>query len=212
MPTHLFSIVVLFSFLPLLILLLILVLILFSIFSHFFSLSAFSPLSSPPPPPHTLTGATVRPRQTLLFSATFSKEVREVAAITLRKGYTIIDTVGEEVEQTHSHVTQEMMSVPVGTHLSNALYFLHFIFPLPMSSLISSMLILISCLIFCNLPFSSLVFYSLHGLFSTAFPFHLIHEDCLSIFLYSDSSLYLSLNSPRRLLISHLFGSHPHMI
>ena len=212
MPTHLFSIVVLFSFLPLLILLLIRVLILFSIFSHFFSLSAFSPLSSPPPPPHTLTGATVRPRQTLLFSATFSKEVREVAAITLRKGYTIIDTVGEEVEQTHSHVTQEMMSVPVGTHLSNALYFLHFIFPLPMSSLISSMLILISCLIFCNLPFSSLVFYSLHGLFSTAFPFHLIHEDCLSIFLYSDSSLYLSLNSPRRLLISHLFGSHPHMI
>ena len=60
------------------------------------------------------TGATVRPRQTLLFSATFSKEVREVAAVTLRKGYTIIDTVGEEVEQTHSHVTQEMMSVPVG--------------------------------------------------------------------------------------------------
>ena len=42
-------------------------------------------------------------RQTLLFSATFSKEVREVAAVTLRKGYTIVDTVGEEVEQTHSH-------------------------------------------------------------------------------------------------------------
>ena len=42
-------------------------------------------------------------RQTLLFSATFSKEVRDVAAVTLRKGYTIVDTVGEEVEQTHSH-------------------------------------------------------------------------------------------------------------
>jgi ATP-dependent RNA helicase MSS116, mitochondrial len=57
-----------------------------------------------------------RPRQTLLFSATFSKEVKEVAAVTLRKGYSIIDTVGEEVEQTHSHVVQEMMSVPVGTY------------------------------------------------------------------------------------------------
>ena len=42
-------------------------------------------------------------RQTLLFSATFSKEVRAIAATTLRKGYTIVDTVGEEVEQTHSH-------------------------------------------------------------------------------------------------------------
>ena len=48
-------------------------------------------------------GAMSRPRQTLLFSATFSKEVKEVAAVTLRKGYNIIDTVGEEVEQTHSH-------------------------------------------------------------------------------------------------------------
>ena len=60
-------------------------------------------------------GASVRPRQTLLFSATFSKEVREVAAVTLRSGYTVVDTVGEEVEQTHSHVVQEMMAVPVGT-------------------------------------------------------------------------------------------------
>ena len=42
-------------------------------------------------------------RQTLLFSATFSREVRAIAATTLRKGYTIVDTVGEEVEQTHSH-------------------------------------------------------------------------------------------------------------
>ena len=59
-------------------------------------------------------GALTRARQTLLFSATFSKEVRDVAAVTLRQGYTIVDTVGEEVEQTHSHVTQEMMSIPVG--------------------------------------------------------------------------------------------------
>jgi superfamily II DNA/RNA helicase len=59
-------------------------------------------------------GALTRARQTLLFSATFSKEVRDVAAVTLRQGYTIVDTVGEEVEQTHSHVVQEMMSIPVG--------------------------------------------------------------------------------------------------
>ena len=29
--------------------------------------------------------------------------MKDVAAVTLRKGYNIIDTVGEEVEQTHSH-------------------------------------------------------------------------------------------------------------
>ena len=49
---------------------------------------------------------TDKPRQTLLFSATFSREVREIAASFLRQGYQIVDTVGEEVEQTHEHVTQ----------------------------------------------------------------------------------------------------------
>ena len=47
-----------------------------------------------------------KPRQTLLFSATFSREVREIAASFLRQGYQVVDTVGEEVEQTHEHVTQ----------------------------------------------------------------------------------------------------------
>ena len=49
---------------------------------------------------------TDKPRQTLLFSATFSREVREIAASFLRQGYQVVDTVGEEVEQTHEHVTQ----------------------------------------------------------------------------------------------------------
>ena len=50
--------------------------------------------------------STDKPRQTLLFSATFSREVREIAASFLRQGYQVVDTVGEEVEQTHEHVTQ----------------------------------------------------------------------------------------------------------
>ena len=49
-----------------------------------------------------------------------------MAAVTLRKGYTIVDTVGEEVEQTHSHVVQEMMAVPVGTYVHlNVLTYVH---------------------------------------------------------------------------------------
>jgi hypothetical protein len=61
-------------------------------------------LSHSPSHPFSITPSGPGPtRQTLLFSATFSKEVKEVAAVTLRKGYSIIDTVGEEVEQTHSH-------------------------------------------------------------------------------------------------------------
>ena len=48
-------------------------------------------------------------RQTLLFSATVPKAVQDVAAVSLRMGYTYVDTVGEEVEQTHMHVKQELV-------------------------------------------------------------------------------------------------------
>jgi len=48
-------------------------------------------------------------RLTLLFSATVPKAVQVIAASTLRPGYTFIDTVGEEAEQTHEHVKQEIV-------------------------------------------------------------------------------------------------------
>ncbi|KAL3939976.1 MAG: hypothetical protein SGBAC_005402 [Bacillariaceae sp.] len=48
-------------------------------------------------------------RQTLLFSATVPKSVAEIAHIALQPKYEFIDTVGEEEEQTHSHVQQEVM-------------------------------------------------------------------------------------------------------
>ena len=38
-------------------------------------------------------------RQTLLFSATVAPEIRKIADTALLKGYKIIDTVGDEVEQ-----------------------------------------------------------------------------------------------------------------
>lgn len=50
-------------------------------------------------------------RRTLLFSATTSESVKEIASKTLKPGYLTIDTVGEEVEQTHSHVPQRVISV-----------------------------------------------------------------------------------------------------
>ena len=56
-------------------------------------------------------------RQTLLFSATVAPEIREIARQTLLPGYKSIDTVGEEVEQTHSHVPQRVMCAPLDQQL-----------------------------------------------------------------------------------------------
>lgn len=56
-------------------------------------------------------------RQTLLFSATVAPEVREVARHTLLAGYKFVDTVGEEVEQTHAHVPQRVMCAPLDQQL-----------------------------------------------------------------------------------------------
>lgn len=51
-------------------------------------------------------------RQTLLFSATVPKSVSEIAGIALKPKFEFIDTVGEDEEQTHVHVRQELMVAP----------------------------------------------------------------------------------------------------
>jgi len=48
-------------------------------------------------------------RQTLLFSATIPNQVNEIANIALRPNWAFVDTVGEESEQTHQHVQQQLM-------------------------------------------------------------------------------------------------------
>lgn len=65
-------------------------------------------------------------RQTLLFSATFSDEVKTIAGETLKKGYQVIDTVGEEDgEQTHAHVPQRVMIAPQGQQIRALTHILH---------------------------------------------------------------------------------------
>jgi ATP-dependent RNA helicase MSS116 len=51
-------------------------------------------------------------RQTLLFSATVPGSVAEIAGIAMKSKYEYIDTVGEDEEQTHVHVRQELMVAP----------------------------------------------------------------------------------------------------
>ena len=55
-------------------------------------------------------------RQTLLFSATMPQSVQSVAGLALRKGYSFVDTVGEEQAATNSQVTQSWVSVPLGSN------------------------------------------------------------------------------------------------
>ena len=52
-------------------------------------------------------------RQTLLFSATVPPTVRAIADNALGKGYALVDTVGEEAEQTHAHVPQSITVLPL---------------------------------------------------------------------------------------------------
>mmetsp|Transcript_19669 Transcript_19669/g.41461 ORF Transcript_19669/g.41461 Transcript_19669/m.41461 type:complete len:674 (+) Transcript_19669:141-2162(+) len=48
-------------------------------------------------------------RQTLLFSATIPNQVEEIAKIAMRPHYNFVDTVGQDEEQTHLHVQQQLM-------------------------------------------------------------------------------------------------------
>jgi ATP-dependent RNA helicase MSS116 len=63
--------------------------------------------------PKAAIAGVVRTRQTLLFSATYSPEMREVATRTMAPGYSVVNTVSEEEEQTHQHVDQSFIVVPV---------------------------------------------------------------------------------------------------
>jgi ATP-dependent RNA helicase MSS116 len=47
-------------------------------------------------------------RHTLLFSATIPASVHEIAKAALRTGFEYVDTVGEDADQTHVHVQQEL--------------------------------------------------------------------------------------------------------
>mmetsp|Transcript_32234 Transcript_32234/g.46506 ORF Transcript_32234/g.46506 Transcript_32234/m.46506 type:complete len:725 (+) Transcript_32234:137-2311(+) len=62
-------------------------------------------------------------RQTLLFSATISEDIKKIAKTTLQPGYQFIDTVGDDAEdQTHAHVPQQYMVVPLGQQLRGMVY------------------------------------------------------------------------------------------
>lgn len=63
-------------------------------------------------------------RQTLLFSATVPNSVQAIAGNALRKGYKYVDTVGEE-EQTHLHVKQEIVTLPLERQVAGLAAILH---------------------------------------------------------------------------------------
>ncbi|GMI08510.1 hypothetical protein TrVE_jg6697 [Triparma verrucosa] len=63
-------------------------------------------------------------RQTLLFSATVPKTVQAIAANALRPGFQYVDTVGEE-EQTHLHVKQELVVLPLEKQVAGLAAVLH---------------------------------------------------------------------------------------
>eukprot|EP01038_Epipyxis_sp_PR26KG_P013359 gene13359-17918_t len=63
-------------------------------------------------------------RQTLLFSATVSTEIQSIAKKVLLPGHLFIDTVGEEADQTHSHVPQQSMVVALDQQLRAIIHIL----------------------------------------------------------------------------------------
>jgi len=52
-------------------------------------------------------------RQTLLFSATMPPSIKAFARSLLKEDYTFIETTGQEEVQTHSHVLQDLVIVPL---------------------------------------------------------------------------------------------------
>lgn len=52
-------------------------------------------------------------RQTVLFSATFPPDVKEMTDRTLKREHTVVNTIGDDDDQTHKHVVQESVIVPL---------------------------------------------------------------------------------------------------
>jgi ATP-dependent RNA helicase MSS116, mitochondrial len=61
-------------------------------------------------------------RQTLLFSATVPDSVSEIADLALRSPHKYVDTVGDDQEQTHLHVKQELYVTRQGTEQVRAIW------------------------------------------------------------------------------------------
>lgn len=57
-------------------------------------------------------------RQTLLFSATMPASVSDIANRALKSDYAYIDTVGDDEEQTHMHVQQDLLVTPQGKQIA----------------------------------------------------------------------------------------------
>ncbi|KAK4266984.1 hypothetical protein QN277_023834 [Acacia crassicarpa] len=65
-----------------------------------------------------IIAAVPKQRQTLLFSATVSEEVRQVCHIALKRDHEFINTVEEGSEETHSQVQQMHLVAPLAKHFS----------------------------------------------------------------------------------------------
>lgn len=61
-------------------------------------------------------------RQTLLFSATVPDSVSEIGDLALQSPYKYVDTVGEDQEQTHLHVKQELYVTRQGAEQVRAIW------------------------------------------------------------------------------------------
>ncbi|KAJ3704129.1 hypothetical protein LUZ61_007834 [Rhynchospora tenuis] len=65
-----------------------------------------------------IIAALPKERQTLLFSATVPKEVRQICHVAMRKDHEFVSTVEEGTEETHAQVRQMYLIVPVEKQLS----------------------------------------------------------------------------------------------
>ncbi|KAF9244241.1 P-loop containing nucleoside triphosphate hydrolase protein [Melanogaster broomeanus] len=61
------------------------------------------------------------PRQCMLYSATLSKDIKKVAALSLTPDYKFVSTLVEDEVNTHQHVSQTSITVPIGDSIKATL-------------------------------------------------------------------------------------------